>query len=351
MCTLRIEDLHIINYRGFSEKIVKLNPRMNVFAGENGSGKTTVLEAACVSLGAYLASFKKYVPSRYIFNVSKNDVHLRTNGISQYPCKIECSAIWGADEKLIRFQRILEKANGRTKFECANPMQETVVSWEKEIEKAEHADKGLIFPIVLYLSSERLSGGNKSLPRSGITFNRTDAYNECLNRRHCIELALKYIQMLQAVAVEENGGKHFPAYEAILDAVNTAIKEGLSLNESVIFSTKYSKDIVALRTKEGTIIPYASLSDGYRSVIKIILDVATRMCMLNPYLKGDALKETPGVVVIDEIELSLHPTWQKRISSILKILFPKVQFICATHSPFIIQSLGDGELHILDNEL
>ncbi|MDY3745891.1 MAG: AAA family ATPase, partial [Lachnospiraceae bacterium] len=62
-------------------------------------------------------------------------------------------------------------------------------------------------------------------------------------------------------------------------------------------------------------------------------------------------KKTPGVVVIDELDLSLHPTWQKRIVRILKDLFPKIQFICATHSPFIIQSLKPGELIVLDAPL
>jgi predicted ATP-binding protein involved in virulence len=72
------------------------------------------------------------------------------------------------------------------------------------------------------------------------------------------------------------------------------------------------------------------------------------MCILNPYLEGKALTLTPGVVIIDELDLSLHPTWQKRIIGLLKELFPKVQFICATHSPFIIQSLEAGELITLD---
>ena len=93
------------------------------------------------------------------------------------------------------------------------------------------------------------------------------------------------------------------------------------------------------------------LSDGYRNVIKIMLDIATRMCILNPYLKEKALKETPGIVLIDEVDLSLHPTWQKRIIRILKEQFPNIQFICATHSPFIIQSLEDGELITLDRPL
>ncbi len=75
------------------------------------------------------------------------------------------------------------------------------------------------------------------------------------------------------------------------------------------------------------------------------------MCILNPYLGKDTLILTPGIVVIDELDLSLHPTWQRRIVDILKELFPKVQFICATHSPFIIQSLEPGELITLDSIL
>lgn len=98
-------------------------------------------------------------------------------------------------------------------------------------------------------------------------------------------------------------------------------------------------------------INFSALSDGYRNVIKIVTDIATKMCILNPYLEEETLKQTPGIVVIDELDLSLHPTWQRRIVGILKELFPKVQFICATHSPFIIQSLEPGELITLDTIL
>ena len=338
MCKLSIDELRISNYRKFLEENFKLNPRMNVFAGKNGSGKTTVLEAACVSLGAYLAAYKKYVPSRFVFNISKSDAHLKplvsesdgvmtTGGIPQFPCKIECSAIWENGESLISFQRILEKAEGRTKFDEPNPMQPVVVSWESAIEKAIHEDKCIIFPLVLYLSSARLWNESNSSSRTDGVYGRTDAYNRCLDKKHGVEFAFEYIHRLQSVDDE------------------------IATDARVILSTRYSKDLVALKTKEGTVVPFTTLSDGYRNVIKIVLDIAARMCMLNPYLKGNALKETPGVVVIDEIDLSLHPTWQRRIIGILKDLFPQIQFICATHSPFIIQSLEDGELHSLDSDL
>lgn len=362
MCDFQIQELKVTNYRRFKEKSYQLNPQMTIFAGKNGSGKTTMLEAVNVMLGAYLAAFKTYVPSRFVFNIKEKDVRLKplvtenktiltTGGIPQYPCKISCKAQWDNQQGSVDFQRVVLKADSRTKFGGANPMQPTVVAWENEIAKADHSDENLILPLVLYLSSSRLwSSEKKNSTKSGV-YSRTDAYDRCLDKQHGLELAFRYIETLKTVAFEENEGKPYPAYEAILNAVNVAFQDELLPNEEIIFSTKYEGDMIALRTEDGTIVPFDMLSDGYRNVIKIILDIAARMCILNPYQKGDALKNTPGVVTIDELDLSLHPTWQKRIVGILKKLFPKIQFICATHSPFIIQSLEEGELITLDHPL
>lgn len=363
MCNFRIKELTVTNYRKFEQKTFQLNPTMNVFAGKNGSGKTAALEAAVVMMGAYLAAYQKYVPSRNVFNLSGNptnsDAHkkvmlaqqdstLTTGGVPQYPCKVSCTAVWGDDTNEISFQRVIEKEGGRTKFSGKNPMQSKVVEWEDAIAKADHSDEELILPLVLYLSSARLWNENNSTTKKGV-FGRTEAFNYCLNKKHGAELAFEHIRALQTVAMEEK--KNFPAYDAILEAVNKAFGGELEPGERVIFSMRYANDVVALQTKEGTVVPFTSLSDGYRNVIKIILDIATRMCILNPYQKENALKNTPGIVVIDEIDLSLHPTWQRKIIGILKELFPKIQFICATHSPFIIQSLEEGELITLDRQL
>ena len=362
MCEFNIKELSLTNYRRFEDKKFTLNPRMNVFAGKNGSGKTTVLEAVNVLLGAYLAAYKTYVPSRFVYNIKSTDARQKaqisedhtiftTGTISQYPCKISCRAKWDNKVEPIEFQRVILKEDARTKFGGPNPMQPTVIAWEKEISKADHSDSQVILPLVLYLSSARLwKDGNKKTQKKGV-FSRTDAYSHCLDAQHGLDIAFRYIDTLKAVAVEENSGKLFPAYEAILQAVNEAFAEELQPGEEIIFSTKFEDDMIALKTSDGTILPFQMLSDGYRNVIKIILDIAVRMCILNPYLKADALKQTPGVVLIDEVDLSLHPTWQKRIIGILKEQFPRIQFICATHSPFIIQSLEPGELITLDHPL
>lgn len=352
-----IEKLTLSNYRKFENITFQLNPRMNVFIGKNATGKTSVLEAVNVILGAYLAAYKKYVPSRFVFNISDSDVLLKTNkaiegavtapSVKQFPCAVGCHMLWNGEQ--IQYKRILEKEGNRTKFAGSNPMQPTVVQWENLIGKADGSDKDVIFPIVLYLSSARLWNENKNSKKIESVPSRTDAYQRCLDKKRGSQSSFDYIKQLVNMASEENGGSPYPAYQVIMEAIQYSMEEELQAGQEIMYSSRYGE--LALRKEDGTILSFDSLSDGYRNVIKIVTDIATKMCILNPYLGKDILKLTPGIVVIDELDLSLHPTWQKRIVRILKELFPKVQFVCATHSPFIIQSLEEGELIALDEEI
>lgn len=79
----------------------------------------------------------------------------------------------------------------------------------------------------------------------------------------------------------------------------------------------------------------------------MIADIAYRMAVLNPFLLGSILEETPGIVLIDEIDLHLHPLWQQRILNDLRRIFPKVQFIVTTHAPSVIHSVKKENLLIL----
>ena len=351
-----LKDIELFHFRKFENVTYELNPRMNVIIGKNASGKTAILEAATVILGAYLTAFKEYVPSRFGHNISDSDVLKKTlkqvknvavtATVQQFPCKISSHFIW--DKSLKKCVRSLEKAGGRTKFIGKNPMREVVEGWEKAIREADGSDAGQIYPLVLYLSSARLWNENRTGEMDRIP-GRTDAYQRCLDPKRGNQTPFEYIKLLGNLASEENDGKPLPAYEVIMDAVKYSLKEELEPGQQVLYSSRYGE--IAVKNSDGTVINFSALSDGYRNVIKIVTDIATKMCILNPYLEKDTLRLTPGIVVIDELDLSLHPTWQRRIVRILKELFPKVQFICATHSPFIIQSLEPGELIALDTIL
>ena len=91
------------------------------------------------------------------------------------------------------------------------------------------------------------------------------------------------------------------------------------------------------------------MSDGYKNTLSMIGDIAYRMAVLNPMLGDKVLEDTSGVVVIDEIDLHLHPQWQQTIISDLNTIFPKIQFIVSSHAPAVINSVAREQIRILDN--
>ena len=105
---------------------------------------------------------------------------------------------------------------------------------------------------------------------------------------------------------------------------------------------------------------FTNLSAGQRTMVALVADIAIKVVTQNSCLVPEertatddkslpeVLQQTPGLVLIDEIDAHLHPRWQRRVVSDLKRTFPLIQFVCTSHSPFIIQSLEAGELRTLD---
>lgn len=131
------------------------------------------------------------------------------------------------------------------------------------------------------------------------------------------------------------------AFAAITGYSDVKVQFNLDTNEM---------DVLYLdKNNEHVRIPISQLSDGYKCTISMIADIAYRMAILNPQLLDKVLVETEGIVLIDEIDLHLHPTWQKRILKDLMEIFPKVQLIVSTHAPEVINSVKSDSVIILKN--
>jgi predicted ATP-binding protein involved in virulence len=100
------------------------------------------------------------------------------------------------------------------------------------------------------------------------------------------------------------------------------------------------REELVLFFKEGPELPFGMLSDGQRGIAALVGDLAMRASRLNPQFGESVLEETPGVVLIDEVDLYLHPKWQRTILGNLSYVFPKIQFVCTTHSPQVVGGIG-----------
>ncbi|MGS0536425.1 AAA family ATPase [Pseudoalteromonas sp. SaAl2] len=135
---------------------------------------------------------------------------------------------------------------------------------------------------------------------------------------------------------------------AVLASIKAAAKASIEGCSGLNFD--FEKSRIMIEFEDGNIIPFEHLSDGQRTMLGLFCDLARRAAILNPHFSGEANEKTKGVVLIDELDLHLHPKWQRGIIENLRKTFPRIQFICTTHSPFLIQSLRDGKLLQLGRE-
>ena len=330
MKPLFVETLQLNNYRNFKNKTLSFH-QFNIITGDVATGKTNILESLTVLLSSYLLGFQTYMSKKNIIDINKMDVR-KDNLLSIYPVSVSGTF---RDGKAV--SRILLDENKKTKFEQPNPFMDDNVKFENLMKEADNSDKNEVLPILLYLSVHRLCNPEKKTRGQKLQFwnkmkyDRLDGYYRCFDRLVDMDYLCLYLKRMCLIAYEELDGIPFPAYSVILKTLNSVLNEE---NQELVFTMKDDLDTIALKCGDSK-IPMVNLNSGLQNLIKIILSICVRMSMLNPYLKEDICK-TPGIVLIDELELGLDPMWQKKITNILIELFPNVQFICTTNSALVL---------------
>ena len=137
-----------------------------------------------------------------------------------------------------------------------------------------------------------------------------------------------------------------PAAGRILEALDLAVERFLPEYGQLELGTE--GEPLMLISSGTNKIPVRHLSDGERGVLALVLDLTRRLAQANPEL-DDPASEARAVVLIDEIELHLHPKWQRRIVRNLTEAFPKCQFIATTHSPQVIGEVEHSRIQIISD--
>ena len=129
---------------------------------------------------------------------------------------------------------------------------------------------------------------------------------------------------------------------AVFDLLMSGLRELLPLDDKDTIRRRNQRLIARLA---GQSVGIRELSDGYQSIMALALDMMTNLSTTTFDTKG-----MEGIVLIDELEVHLHPQWKKEVVAALRKIFPRVRFIVTTHDPLCVQGLKNGELHILGRD-
>ena len=326
-----IRSLELKNFRCFTHYQLSLAPRFTVLIGDNGSGKTAVLDALSVAVGSFLLG----VPRAATRSIHPDDVRAANLILGQSVTReeageTEVAAQGEINGQLLSWKRTLANSKSRTTRKYALNVQDAVAKMLRQA----RTPTDVVFPVLTYYGTGRLWNILRNRPETSKRGSRFGAYDDCLNPASDLKRLFRWFKTNEMAALQKRERRH------VLEAVRSAIIAMVPDATGVIWDLDWDELVVDVAIHgQKQRIPFHLLSDGYRNVIGMAADIAYRMASLNPHLLADAVRQTPGVVLIDEVDLHLHPNWQRIVIGKLLEAFPKVQFVATTHSPFIIQSL------------
>lgn len=339
-----LKKITIKNFKAVKDMELEFTSGVNLLIGDNGVGKTSILEAMAVALSGMLRGING-VPAR---NILQEDIRFSldekgdaSSGI-QYWNPTEMCCILESDGHDFHWRKYRENESGHTRTKIED---DGIVKWMREISN----DPDAILPLICFQSDARvwqMRRGDFGKELKKKLNDRRCGYIGCLDysldikgiQAWCLKMELSAFQ--KRMKIKE--------YEAFKEIVSAFMAQISNLDRAP--ELYYSGQLEQMVYHEGEMaMPISNLSAGYQSLLWMVMNLAYRLALLNPEHAGN-LKEVPGIVLIDEIDMHLHPKWQWNIINALENTFPNIQFIVATHSPIVISSCRNEQLLMIDED-
>ena len=327
---MKLESIKLIGFRGISNLELEFPEQVNVLAGVNGSGKSAVLDCTAIMLSRFIGRIRSSAGTgRYFVD---SDI---SNGTSETQNRVtirfqEQSVFW----------RVTKTRRGRRRQTITrlDVMKKHIEQLRLKLDEDEHAN----LPIAVYYPTNRAVLDIPLRIRTRHRFDRLAAYDQALSGEgHNFRVFFEWFREREDLENERRIDK--PDFrDPQLRAVRMAITRLLPDFRKPKIRRSPLRMVVK---KNGEELIVNQLSDGEKCTLAMAGDLARRMAIANPVME-DPLK-TEAVVLIDEIDLHLHPGWQRHVVSALPKTFTNTQFVLSTHSPTILSQLKTDSIWIM----
>lgn len=390
---MKFERIQLTNFRAFKSLDLELHPQLNVIAGINGAGKTTVLDACAMSM-SYLIS---QLSEEHQHNLKPHDLDIH-NTEKELSLDVLFNANIGYEETLkIQMDKLRNQKVNYKEDEYSSVIPSIgLFAFEKGLPVFVYYGVNRAIDMTIHhlenLNDNQLSMFDtyQNTLKAGVSFN--DFYqwyerqNNLNNEKKQREKTLQELKQQNKILDELKSQKSSDieqlkgAHQSLIELLELSlemddndwdpqIRDLKYINQVFIkFFLNYDKNDTLFNTlspiniirKNNTLLVYMEknkgfidirqLSDGQKLLFALIMDLTQRLLIANPKLENPL--HGSGVVLIDEIELHLHPTWQREVMNKLTETFPNIQFIMTTHSPQVISETRKENLFLLswDNE-
>jgi predicted ATP-binding protein involved in virulence len=363
---MKLSRITIENFRAVKKLELPLDPQLTVLVGDNAAGKTTILDAIAVGLGAVLTHLPEISGIDFRSTDLRQELATLDGGF-----KLDYSPLSGMNKA--PYTRItLESLNGvswdRTKKRDKTKRTKEEIPPDKKLGQLHDFLDKIIndvqdgkpsdLPVIAYYDTGRA-------PRSWVSVSQPRHLKKSFNRFKALENALTNNLRSEAIAMidwfalqedlERRAKERLPSYRStVLETIRQAVRRILpgcshlhtemdAVNLSIRFLITFKNE------GGGEILSLDQLSDGYRMMLALVMNLARRMLQANPQREKNAL-ESEAIVLIDEVDLHLHPKWQQRLLIDLMAIFPNTQFIVTTHSPQVLTTIKPDHIILLEHE-
>lgn len=364
MSSLSIQTLRLRDYRCFESIDIDFHPQLTVLVASNGAGKTSILDAVAVAFGPYVGAFdegvgKHFLPSDIrlsrVRDTASSEMEYAPKGVRLeatgcVPGSLLAELV-GDDSPCMWRRNLVGPIKAKTTIRDA---KELIAYGKRQQEAVRTPGANVTLPLLAYYGTGRLWQQKKltdaKLPRTS----RTIGYSDCLDPASSYKSLVAWFRYWSTNALKgqldaNKAGREYVSteFDHYIQSVSGAVNTCLAPAGWKDIAYSLSREELVAHHNEYGELPVELLSDGIRNMIGMVADIAFRATKLNPQFANDAAKETPGVVLVDEVDMHLHPEWQQVVLQSLATAFPHMQFIVTTHSPQVLSTVPAASIRIL----